>query len=401
MPRPAETVSEAAGTFSVTINLSAVSNADITIPFTVGGTATSGTEYSGVSASPLVIPAGQSSATITGTLINFGASDILQTITFTPGAPTNATLGSITTNTLSIAEVPATTWANPADITYGTPLSATQLDATANLPGTFAYTPAAGTILNAGQNQTLSVTFTPAETGSAIDYSTATTTVSINVLQATPTISWANPANIVYGTALSGTQLAAAASVPGHVRLHAGRGDGPGAGNNQTLSVAFTPSDTTDYTTASGTATINVLQATPTISWTNPANIVYGTALSGTQLDATASVPGTFVYTPAAGTVLGAGDNQTLSVAFTPSDMTDYTSASGTATINVHQAAPTISWANPTGIDYGTALSGTQLDATASVPGTFVYTPAAGTVLAPATMRRSRSPSHPPTRPIT
>ena len=32
-----------------------------------------------------------------------------------------------------------------------------------------------------------------------------------------------------------------------------------GAGNNQTLSVSFSPTDTTDYTSASGTATINVL----------------------------------------------------------------------------------------------------------------------------------------------
>ena len=119
------------------------------------------------------------------------------------------------------------------------------------------------------------------------------------------------------------------------------------------LSVAFTPTDTTDYTTASATATINVLQATPTISWSNPANIVYGTALSGTQLDAASSwavggvsgsVPGTFTYTPAASTVLGAGNNQTLSVLFTPTDTTDYTAASATATINVLPANPTIDY---------------------------------------------------------
>ncbi len=51
-------------------------------------------------------------------------------------------------------------WATPAPITYGTPLSATQLNATDNHRGTFVYSPAAGTVLNAGTN-TLSVTFTP------------------------------------------------------------------------------------------------------------------------------------------------------------------------------------------------------------------------------------------------
>jgi hypothetical protein len=46
---------------------------------------------------------------------------------------------------------------------------------------------------------------------------------------------------------------------------------------------------------------------TPVISWANPAGITYGTALSGTQLNATADVPGTFVYSPASGAILNAG----------------------------------------------------------------------------------------------
>ena len=38
-------------------------------------------------------------------------------------------------------------------------------------------------------------------------------------------------------------------------------------------------------------------------------------------------MPGTFVYTPAAGMVLKAGAAQTLSVTFTPDDAANYTSA--------------------------------------------------------------------------
>jgi len=63
-------------------------------------------------------------------------------------------------------------------------------------------------------------------------------------------------------------------------------------GNGQALAITFTPTDTTDYTSAGATVTLNVLPATPTITWTNPANIVYGTALSVTQLNATASLKG-------------------------------------------------------------------------------------------------------------
>ncbi len=169
------------------------------------------------------------------------------------------------------------------------------------------------------------------------DWVNVTTPSSLSV----PTITWANPANITYGTALSGTQLDATASVPGTFTYTPAAGTVLGAGNNQTLSVSFVPTDTTDYTSATATVEITVLQATPTITWANPANITYGTALSGTQLNATASVSGTFTYTPAAGTVLGAGNNQTLSVSFVPYNTTDYTSATAAVEITVLQATPT------------------------------------------------------------
>ena len=160
------------------------------------------------------------------------------------------------------------------------------------------------------------------------------------------------------------------------------------------------------------------LQATPTITWANPADIVYGTALGGRSSTparpgrsaGNGSVAGTFTYTPAAGTVLDAGNNQTLSVTFTPTDTTDYTTATATATINVLQATPTITWANPADIVYGTALSGTQLDASSSWTVGGVSGAWRGRSLTPrprapswtpATTRRSRSPSRPPTRPIT
>lgn len=79
----------------------------------------------------------------------------------------------------------------------------------------------------------------------------------------------------------------------------------------------------------------------PQLTWANPADIVYGTALGATQLNAASDVPGTFAYTPPAGTVLPAGAGQTLSVLFTPSDPVHYTTATANATINVTQAPST------------------------------------------------------------
>ena len=80
-------------------------------------------------------------------------------------------------------------------------------------------------------------------------------------------------------------------------------------------------------------------KAAPTIIWTNPATIIYGTPLGISQLNATANVAGHFVYTPSAGTVLNIGTN-TLSVTFTPTDTVDYSVTTGTVSLVVSPAAP-------------------------------------------------------------
>ena len=113
-----------------------------------------------------------------------------------------------------------------------------------------------------------------------------------------------------------------------------------------TLETAGTQSITaTDTATASITGTESgiAVRATPQITWSTPASIVYGTALGTAQLDASANVPGTFTYAPAAGAILNAGSGDTLSVTFTPSDATDYTTTAATTTITVTKATPTVS----------------------------------------------------------
>ena len=88
-------------------------------------------------------------------------------------------------------------------------------------------------------------------------------------------------------------------------------------------------------------------------------------------------VPGTFVYTPAAGDGAEASGRADAVGDLHADRPANYTTATATMAITVLKATPTITWATPAGIIYGTALSATQLNATASVPGTFVYTPAA------------------------
>ncbi len=320
-----------------------------------------------------VVPTGSTTAVLTSPV---GAYPI----TVSGGSDNNYSYSYVGATLTITKATPTVTWNTPASIPYGTALSVTQLNATASVPGTFLYTPALGTILTVGVNQTLSVSFTPTD---VTNYNSNGTSVSITVIKANPLISWPNPSAITYGTALSSTQLNASASVPGTFTYLQPIGTILNAGLNQTLTVNFIPSDGANYNNINGTtATITVNKATPVVTWSNPSAIIYGTALSSTQLNATASVPGSFVYAPGLGTILNAGMNQSLSVNFTPSDGGNYNTVNGTTVlITVNKATPVVSWSAPAAITYGTALNATQLNATASVPGTFTYNPPSGTLL--------------------
>jgi hypothetical protein len=95
------------------------------------------------------------------------------------------------TMTINVLEAESITWNDPADITFGTPLGGTQLDATANVSGTFSYTladgvtDADGALLPAGPDQMLFATFTPTDT---THFETMTVSVMINVDMLTPAV---------------------------------------------------------------------------------------------------------------------------------------------------------------------------------------------------------------------
>src|SRR6185503_18705768 len=112
--------------------------------------------------------------------------------------------------------------------------------------------------------------------------------------------------------------------------------------NAGTYDVVANYEGSTNYTAESATAVITIGKATPTLSWSSPTAIVYGAALGGSQLNAAATAPGTFVYSPAAGTVLSAGNNRPLSASFTPADPANYVGGSITTTIDVVRAALSI-----------------------------------------------------------
>ena len=265
---------------------------------------------------------------------------------------------------------PTITWPAPAPIVYGTLLSTTQLNATASVPGTFVYTPAAGGTALAAGAQTLSVTFTPVD---QVTYATATASVSLTVNKATPTISWNAPTPIVYGTALTNAaHLNATGSVPGPIvnsdsaagAVSAGAVLGAGV---RTLTATLNPTNTS-YSSVSTTVSLTVSKATPVITWApTPSSITFGTAVTlGAQLNAAANsagsaTAGTFAYTPPSGSVLGVGTQQ-LAVTFKPTDAANFTTpVTATVPITVTAAA---SGGTPSPVKIGTTIAGTFNDAT-------------------------------------
>jgi hypothetical protein len=86
--------------------------------------------------------------------------------------------------------------------------------------------------------------------------------------------------------------------------------------------------------TSTATTTLTITKATPVISWSTPAAITTATKLSSSQLSAFSYIPGSFTYSSAIGSSLPIGD-ELITATFTPTDSTNYTSATMTVTIHV------------------------------------------------------------------
>ncbi|MDB5387458.1 MAG: hypothetical protein JWM11_3104, partial [Planctomycetaceae bacterium] len=132
-------VLETAGTFPVTVNLSAPSTADITIPFSVvpfsagGGTATSPDDFTILTDNPLVIPAGQTSATIQVHVVNRPGYELSRTVILLLGDPQYATFGTSTITTLTILDADPEPVASFSTATQAVSEDVGQVSVTVNL----------------------------------------------------------------------------------------------------------------------------------------------------------------------------------------------------------------------------------------------------------------------------
>ena len=116
-------------------------------------------------------------------------------------------------------------------------------------------------------------------------------TVKVSIAKATPKITWAAPADIVYGTALGEAQLHATADVPGIFTYTPSSGQVLGAGDGQRLSAHFVPNDQSAYKEVDQQVAINVLKAPLTIAAENKTK-VSGAPLPALTVKYTGFVPG-------------------------------------------------------------------------------------------------------------
>ncbi|HVP12283.1 MAG TPA: Calx-beta domain-containing protein, partial [Phycisphaerae bacterium] len=98
-----QSASESAGSMTVTAQLSAVSAHDVTVPFTVGGTASTPSDYT-ITASPITITAGSTTATITISIVNDLIDEPDETVIVTMGTPTGADQGTTAVHTATILD---------------------------------------------------------------------------------------------------------------------------------------------------------------------------------------------------------------------------------------------------------------------------------------------------------
>ncbi len=323
------------------------------------------------------------------TAVYFGTNSVIPTTINSDGTSITVTAPSGTAGAVAVVVVTPAGISASATYTYSaltvtaansavalTVGAAAPFDTVTVTGGTGSYTYSISpTTLPAGLSfvaSTGAITGTPSAISVAASYTVTATDSSTNVSnsasftlsvgQGTPTITTPPMASeITYGQTLaSSTLTGGVASIGGTSVLGTfawtTSSTKPGAGT-PTESVTFTPADTTDYTTATGTVSLTVNKATPTITTPPTASaITYGQTLASSTLSGgVGSVDGTFAWTTSSTKPTAAG-TPSYSITFTPTDVTDYNTATGTASVLVNPASQTVTFTQPTSpITYGSA----------------------------------------------
>ena len=205
---------------------------------------------------------------------------------------------------------------------------------------------------NVGTGKTITIVYTLGGTdagnytkpGNGTDATGVITAKSVNVTAQTDTKVY-NGNNISSVLPVGGTLIAGDTYTSVGTQTFADANAGAGKTITPAGAVINDGNSGNNYSITYVTTTGTITKANPTITWSNPADITAGTALSDTQLNATATgvgggaLDGGFGYNPATGTQLTVAGSQELSVEFTPTNTTNYNTVSATTSVNIIPAA--------------------------------------------------------------
>ena len=252
----------------------------------------------------------------------------------------------------------------------------------ADCTGSFALTP--------GASCNLSLSFTPQAAGTiagtavftdnalnAIPSASQTIGLSGAAQSITPTVTWPTSSAITYGQTLSSATLSGGSAISGNTSVpgsftFTNPATVPTAGA-QSESVTFSPADPAAYNSVISNINVQVNQATPAVTWPAASAITFGQTLASSTLSGgsaispitNASVPGNFSFTTPPTTPAATGSQ---SVTFTPADLMDYNTVTGSVTVTV-TSGPQAS-VSPAAIDFGTLYLGSVVTKMVTVANT-------------------------------
>jgi hypothetical protein len=302
--------------------------------------------------------------------ISSSTAAVAQTVPITLWATSGSRVHSVTfyvqvSPFATTQTTPTITWATPAAINYGTPLSSTQLGANLSVAGSCSYTPSAGTVLAAG-TQTLTANCTPADT---VAYKTpAAATVSLSVRKAQLTIV-ASSTTVTRGDAVpiitpsfsgfvNGDTIASLTAAPTCSTSYT---TASAAGSSATTSCTGAIGANYSISYISGTVTVTGTRASQTITFAQPATpVTYGASAIPLSASSTSGLPVTFTGTAGvcavSGNTLNIVGAGACGVTASQAGNANYSPAQTvTRSITVNQAALVITASSPT-VGYGDAV---------------------------------------------
>ena len=371
-------VAESVGSATVTATLSAASGLTATVAYaTSDGTATAGSDYTAASGTLTFAP-GVTSRTFTVPITDDTTDEAGETVSLALSGPSNATLGTTDTATLTIADNESAPTVAFSASTYavaeggGSAIITATLSAASGVTATVAYATSDGTA-TAGSDYTAAggtLTFAPGVTSQT--FTVAVTNDTANEADETVSLALSSPSNATLGAPASATLTITdnddAPTVQFSSSTYTIAEGGGSATITATLSAAGGVTATVAYATANGTAT---------------AGSDY-TAASGTLTFAPGVTTQTFTVAVTDDSTDEAGETVALALS-TPSNATLGTTASATLTITDNDGPPTVEFSASTytvAEEGGSATITATLSAASGLTATVAYATSDGTATA-------------------